>query len=226
MGKMFITKYPDIINNDNLLKLGQLRFQFTAAGGGSIQINGTTFSDGTTIKSISDSTTAIIENKYNMTELKCVQSDKGFGTTTLTLKDLKFSTKLTSIYYPGAAYLGDESERNLSNLKDLINLYEINFQDTDRTKDIIGDISSLSNMKNLLYVNLNHAIHVSGDISSLSNLTNLVELKLSGTHVSGDISSIVTNLTKLSILFIPSTVTITDAQKQTLTNRGCTLSIS
>lgn len=249
MGKMFITKYPDIINNDNLLKLGQLKFQFTNAGGGSLSIGGTTYSDGTNTKSISDGTTAIIENKYELTSLRCKQSNKGFATTTLTIKDLKFSTKLTAIYYPGEAYLGDESERNLSNLKDLINLQEINFQDRHRTKDVIGDISIISNMKQLMYINLAGSIHVSGDISSLANMTtlkefnmggtnvsgdisslanliNLTQLSLADTNVSGDISNIVTNLTKLTYLDIPSTVIITDEQKKTLTDRGCTVRIS
>ena len=249
MGKMFITKYPDIINNDNLLTLGQLKFQFTNAGGGSLSIAGTTYSDGTNTKSISDGTTAIIENKYELTSLRCNETDKGFATTTLTLKDLKFSTKLTVLYYPGAAYLGDESERNLSNLKDLINLREINLQDLRKTKDIIGDISSLSNMTQLTYINLerNHKVignisswskltnlidislngtNISGDISSLSNLKNLTGLRMTGSKVHGDISSIVTNLTKLTQLGIPSTITITDAQKKTLTDRGCTVVIS
>lgn len=249
MGKMFITKYPDIINNDNLLKLGQLKFQFTNAGGGSLLIGGTTYSDGTNTKSISDGTTAIIENKYELTSLRCNQSDKGFATTTLTFKDLKFSTKLTIIYYPGSAYLGDESERNLSNLKDLVNLQEINLQDWQCTKDVIGDISIISNMKQLKYLNLEGSIHVSGDISSLANMTNLKEICLDGTNVSGDISSlanlinltilglegtnvsgdisnIVTNLTKLTCLKISSTVIITDEQKKTLTDRGCTVAIA
>lgn len=251
MGKMFITKYPDIINNDNLLKLGQLKFQFTNAGNGSLQIDGTTFSDGTTTKSISDGTTAIIENKYELTSLRCksVPGNKGFATTTLTLKDLKFSTKLTNIYYPGDAYLGDESERSLSNLKDLVDLYGLNLQDLSHTKDVIGDISFISNLKNLVTLNLTGNIHVSGDISSLANITilreiylegtnvsgdisslanliNLTSLKLGGTNVSGDISNIVTNLTKLNVLTIPSTVIITDEQKKTLTDRGCTVTIS
>lgn len=90
---------------------------------------------------------------------------------------------------------------------------------------ITDDISSLSTLTNLTSLSLWNT-NVKGDISSLSTLTNLTSLSLGFTRVKGDISNLIDKLTKLKTLFIPPSVTITDAQKTTLTDRGCTITIT
>lgn len=87
-----------------------------------------------------------------------------------------------------------------------------------------GDIQYLSGLTKMNQLILADSPQVSGEISSLSAMTALTTLNLANTQVSGDIQTIIDNCTKLTSLSIPRTVTITDAQKQTLTDRGCTVS--
>lgn len=89
---------------------------------------------------------------------------------------------------------------------------------------ITGDISNLSTLTSLTLVYLSNT-KVTGDISSLSSLTKLTHLSIAAPGVTGDITEIVNNLTALKELTITSKITITDEQKATLTNRGCTINI-
>ena len=172
----------------------------------------------------------VIKNKYALSYyLGCIENaDNGNGPTNkyFNIDDLKYSTDLTYIknnylntrmpeYHNAGKTNGD-----ISSLSNLTKLTVIIFDNTS----VSGDISSLSNLTNLTNISLGNT-SVSGDISSLSNNTGLTNLSLYGTSVSGDITDIVTNLTQLTQLTIPKTVTITDAQKQTLTDRGCTVYI-
>lgn len=91
---------------------------------------------------------------------------------------------------------------------------------------ITGD---LSNIPSTLPTTIRHiafnGTDVTGDVSLLAKYTGVIYLELAGSKVSGDITDVVTNCTKLLQLTLPSTVTITDEQKTTLTNRGCTVTI-
>lgn len=66
---------------------------------------------------------------------------------------------------------------------------------------------------------------VTGDISSLASLTKLTYLNITNTSVTGDVQVCIDNMPLLKTLKIPKTVTITDEQKKTLTDRGCTITI-
>lgn len=88
-----------------------------------------------------------------------------------------------------------------------------------------GDISALANKTSLKSLSLRDNKRVTGDISTLASDTALEGVNLSLTGVTGDITSIVANCTNLKSLYIPTGVTITDAQKTTLTSRGCTVGI-
>ena len=89
---------------------------------------------------------------------------------------------------------------------------------TDKLEDTVPQLSNGRSWSK-------HVSTMNGDIASLANCTAITQLDLVNTKVSGDITNIVTNLTKLTNLSIPPTVTITDAQKKTLTDRGCTITI-
>ena len=148
-----------------------------------------------------------------------VQPDFSAATNlTCDLNHLKGRTQIDKINMPLA---NNNVELDLSSIKDLVKMcYLIIFPSTQVT----GDIANLANMTLMTNLGLG-GTQVTGDITNLANMTLMTNLDLSKTQVTGDITNIVANLTKLVYLSIPATVTITDAQKQTLTGRGCTVSI-
>ena len=195
----------------------------------------------------------VIKNKYALNyyfgAIENAENANGSANKYLNIDDLKYSTNLT---YVRNNYFGEhnnfknvgKTNGDISSLSNLTNLTSANFVNTSVSGDISslsnntgltsltlsgtsvsGDISSLSNNTNLKTLLLNNNNNISGNISSLSKLTNLTVLFLDNTSVSGDITDIVTNLTKLTQLWLPKTVTITDAQKKTLTDRGCSVTI-
>ncbi len=100
-------------------------------------------------------------------------------------------------------------------------LAQLNLHNTSVT----GDISQLGEMRMLEKLDLSQTL-IDGDISSLRNLHSLKALDLIGTKVTGDAKVFVDNMLSLSELRISNTVTITDEQKKTLTDRGCTVTIA
>lgn len=93
------------------------------------------------------------------------------------------------------------------------------------TYKVTGDISNLASLKYLKSMTLAGS-EITGDISVFGNMPNLISAYFYTPNISGDVTDIVTNCTKLTYLLIPSSVTITDEQKTTLTNRGCTVVIN
>lgn len=197
----------------------------------------------------------LIKNKYALTyylgAIENKENSYGSANKYFSIDDLKYSTDLIHIRnnYGSARdskwHNAGKTNGDISSLSNLTNLNVVNLSNTSVSGDISslgnltnltsislgntsvsGNISSLSNLTNLTRLLLDNNHNISGDISSLSNLTNLNYLSLFGSSVSGDITDIVTNLTKLTYLALPKTVTITDAQKKTLTDRGCNIGIA
>ena len=134
----------------------------------------------------------------------------------LDLSSIKDLVKMSwLVIFPSTQVSGD-----IANLANMTSMTSLNLSGTQ----ISGDIANLANLTSMTSLYLS-GTQVSGDIANLANLTSMTSLYLSGTQVSGDIANIVTNLTKLRYLAIPKAVTITDAQKKTLTDRGCTVGI-
>ena len=105
-------------------------------------------------------------------------------------------------------------------MANLTNLTSLGLSSTS----VSGSLSDIANLTNLTTLSL-RVTPVTGVIGSLKNLTNLTELVLDSTSVTGDVTDIIDSLIKLKRLAIPSTIKITDAQKQTLTSRGCTVEV-
>lgn len=160
----------------------------------------------------------IFPKKYDGTHYRIAASELAADFTNFGNCDF---SKVNVIHIYSSGYT-DKLIFNIADLKQCTSLRECFIE---HSAGISGDISNLSKLTQATML-VFPLTNVSGDISSLANLINLTNLSLSGTNVSGDISNIVTNLTKLTYLGIPSTVTITDAQKKTLTDRGCTVRIS
>ena len=217
MGKCLVTKLNGTVDNNSILKVGELRLNVQSVS------NPTAQTQELNLMFAKDTTVSIIGNGY-FTDSSLSQNNgktcicKANTTTTLILSngdyelsipdkysiiqincwnagscvsmdisDLKYSLSINSIALRNAQVSGDISA--LSNLTALWNI-------SIRTANISGDISALSNLTALATLNL-QGTQVSGDISALSNLTALATLNLQGTQVSGDISAL-SNLTKLT----------------------------
>ena len=231
--KCFITKLPTTVKNDSLPIYGELIMHF--GKNGSIRIdykgdipNKEIYSDAN-ILYIKDAGTPQQSNYtgYNNSNIKRFKISTNNSVLTKSEADVhipnKYNITFIDIITPISLPSGENPGTigfDLSDIKYLTALTGIRVVDTS----ISGDISSLSNLTALTYIDL-HNTSVSGDISSLSNLTALTTLNLTYTRINGDISAIVMNCTNLTRLSIPNSVKITDEQKKTLTDRGCTVTI-
>ena len=224
MTKCLVTKLNGIVNNNSILKMGEMRIKvnkissptstsqkikigFTNNVNISIIGNGF-FTDETltnnmgTQKTVSSRENLYLSNgdyEISISDKYSIEYLETFTSSetnkTLNIEDVKFSNSCTSIWLQNSTSVsGDISE--LSNLTALTSLFI-------GSTSVSGDISELSNLTALTSLFIG-STSVSGDISELSNLTALASLNLGSTSVSGDISAL-SNLTALASLNLGST---------------------
>ena len=190
MGKMFKTKYPSAVNNDNLLRIGEMRIHISGDNkekplymtfnkNTELEIIGDGyFTDSTYTQNLGKKTSypadsgnylylsngnydVAILNKYAITYLSKGQN----VTASLDIDSFKYSTNITFISIGGPLTTGD-----LSSLSGLSKLSTLDINGTSVT----GDLSSLSGLSELTNIDLSSKI--TGDVSSLSSLTKLTRL--------------------------------------------------
>ena len=190
MGKMFKTKYPSAVNNDNLLRIGEMRIHISGDNrekpffmafdkNTELEIIGDGyFTDDTYTQNLGKKTSypanssnylylsngnydVAILNKYAITYLSGGKNN----TASLDIDSLKYSTNITSISISGPLTTGD-----LSSFSGLSELTYLNIS----VPLITGDLSSLSGLNELTVIELSSKI--TGDVSSLSSLTKLTRL--------------------------------------------------
>jgi hypothetical protein len=134
---------------------------------------------------VSNENCYISVNKYILLR---ISSTNGESATlcSFSIDDLKYSSKVESIYYSGSKITGDIA--TLKNLNTLTNIRLIN------TK-VTGDIANLSNLTALTNLDLTNT-KVTGNIANLSSLTSLTKINLSSTQVTGNIAA----FTNMSVL--------------------------
>ena len=236
MSKCFITKYPVAIDNDNLPRINTMRIKFQrvdnpTSGNRSFRFNypyganvifhyigNGHFTDSTLTQDLGKKVTKTWgyapDNIYMSNDEGEVEFDISkmlslqVGSRDNVQPDYSAATNLTC---------------DLNHLKGRTQVTKINMPLANNNVKL--DLSSIKDLVNMGYLVVSPSTQVSGDIANLANMTSMTNLSLGGTQVSGDITDIVTNLTKLRSLSIPIAVTITDAQKKTLTDRGCTVVI-
>lgn len=195
-----VTKYKATVNDNSLLKIGEMALKAIASTKSEYTVNFTTYPQvietldgslslttdpnlltGFTNKIILNSSYAtfykknqdvviVIPNKYDIKDLMC-------SNTVINLDDLKYSNSLNML----AGFL---CKGSLANIKDkpITNLNGLNFEEN---QDIIN-FSGLTSLINIvLYSN-----PIYGDISALSGLTSLTKLWMPNSSVSGNISSL------------------------------------
>lgn len=221
MGKCLITKLNGRVSNNELLKLGEMRFYFSKSNESSPKAATRsitlTFTEDTTISITGGHFVGsdLVQNlgttlHFNRLESKAiyVSNEEGFiSVNKYLLKDID----ITDIWLKSKIYFNIDDLKysndlttlnanstlvngNIASLKGKENLENVVLESTQ----VSGDISALSNLTSLSTLNFNFT-QVSGDISTFSNMTKLSKLLLSDTQVSGDIANL-QNLTGLEML--------------------------
>ena len=194
MGKCLVTKLNGTVDNNSILKVGELRLNVQSVS------NPTAQTQELNLMFAKDTTVSIIGNGY-FTDSSLSQNNgktcicKANTTTTLILSNGDYELSIPdkySIIQINCWNAGSCVSMDISDLKYSLSINSIAL----RNAQVSGDISALSNLTALWNISIRTA-NISGDISALSNLTALATLNLQGTQVSGDISAL-SNLTKLT----------------------------
>lgn len=218
MGKCLITKLNGRVSNNELLKLGEMRFYFSKSNESSpkaatrsitltftedttISITGGHFVDSDLVQNLG---TTLHFNKFESKAIYVSNEDGFISVNKYLLKDID----ITDIYLKSKFYFNIDDlkySNYLTTLKGnstLVNGNIASLKGKESLKNIVldrtqvsGDISVFSNMTKLSKLVFADT-QVSGDIANLQNLTGLEMLNLSRTKVNGDIS-VFSNMTKL-----------------------------
>ena len=236
MAKCLVTKLNGTVDNNNLLRIGEIRLFNTKLSNptSNTQFMALTFSKDTNLEIVGDAyftDSTLAENKGKT--ISCLPNkktsfyvsnndcqiailDKYSLVAAETnvhkvgdLEDFRFSKDLSFIAIKGTEQTGD-----IANLKNLIALTSLVLSRTQ----VNGDISVLKNLTALTTLSLDNT-QVNGDISVLKNLTALTTLSLDNTQVNGDISALenLTALTKLSLYNQKTPITGDIGKLRTLT---------
>lgn len=186
MNKMFKTILPTKVDNENLLRLGEISFKISNPLHKVSNYVSFTVSKGVTLVSPVDMLSY---------------------TKTIDASDAHNIGKSFTAVNPGYA----EANRVLIPLADdeieikLYKKYDIEYLiDTDNVRDTTAfnfDLGAIKYCTKLVYITLSAGNKVTGDISALSGLTNLTTINIKSSQVKGNISALsgLTNLTLLDI---------------------------
>lgn len=208
MGKCLITKLNGIVNNDNILKLGELKLQLLPVSSPTANTEAITlkFSKNTSVaisgdayftnSGLSSNNGKTIDFAENDAQLLYVSNNDGYlsipdkySITTLQadyskimldLDLLKFSNKLENLVCKAS---GDISI--LGNFKNISTIQIKN-------DELYGDIKSLKDAVNLGILEI-VSLNITGDISSLSKLNKCKRIILNGAVLTGDLSDLPIN---------------------------------
>lgn len=253
MNRSLICQTLDDTGNDNLERLESIRFEFikdrinnatidnNTANGNYLRIAGVADIVSGDWRYVTDGT-KVVNGTLKTDRIYCITKGIIFITPT--------GSNIVGATPSSGAYATNNAEDSLVfNIEELYkipnnNLATVQFRAKKKIETIKGDIDVLSNFTNLRYVGLDNTgvsgdikvfsgltnlqwialsnTNVSGDIKAFSNLTNLNILYINKTNVSGDISSIM-DLPNIKRVYLPNTITHTDEQVKTLTDKGVTI---
>lgn len=208
MVKCLVTKLKGSASNNELLKLGEIRFSFTAIDSptkNNLSVNikfkkdSKMFVDGNGYFTDSNlsanngqevqfeagiSKTIYVANKNcNISILGKydIQTLSCTGKIAIPLEGLSFSPELSSLITYDSLCYGD-----ISFVK---NLTKLDYLDCHNNRKIYGDISAFAGHKTETVINF-YDTNLSGNIESLNEMPNLREIHLHGTQVGGNIDNL------------------------------------
>lgn len=208
MGKCLVTKLNGIVNNNNIQKLGELRFQLLPVS------SPTADTEGITLKFSKNTSVAISGNAYftdsalsanngktvdfteNKGQLIYVSNNDGYlsildkyaimtlqvsySKAMLDLDLLKFTNKLENLVCKASG--------NISILGNFKNISTVRISGDE----LYGDIKSLKDAANLEIIEI-ASLNITGNISALSKLNKCKRIMLKGAVLTGDLSDLPTN---------------------------------
>ena len=193
MGKCLVTKLAGVVNNDSLLKLGELRIAIkaTEASQTLFQLNTAEYS--CNVDTIAGEKNVPANTVYKITGWTDIKSKKE-GEAVFSFVD-KYNLR----------YLHSNLDVNIIGLSYLTNCIQFT------VKSNIGDLISLADFSNnTALVSLKLAGNITGDLASLNKCTALTSLNLSG-NITGDLATVPS---KMFLVSIVSTNTFTWSNRE------------
>ena len=212
MAETLVTQYAGTVDNDNLPKLGELRFSITPAQNTNVRYNLLELS---TKAGEGDVVVSVIGNGYitdanrtaNLGTSKTIAAganmDKTYfsnGTFTVVVSNKYAITALVGGTGASVSCNYKNWSFDIEQLRGMSNLTNLQFH----TSGFYGDIISLSSLTNLEFINLRSVPNLYGDISSFHNLNKLTYLYIVGDdtkfiNITGDIA-VLSKLTNLQLI--------------------------
>ena len=199
MVKCLVTKLNGSVDNNELLRIGEMRVKVESVESPTkdTQGFGVTFREPTTVEIVGDgyfTDNTLTENKGKS---MVVTGTSGIIVSQATTVAIRNKYKLDSlvVYIPSSTTpYGKNKVLNIDDLKYSLSLSSLNLINTQ----VSGDIASLKNLTALTSLNLGNT-QVSGNLASLKSMTALTSLVLNNTAISGDIANLnrLTALTRL-----------------------------
>ena len=204
-----VTKLSSVVDNNNILKLGEFRFHVTKVN------SPTAATQGFYIKPVSELKATIIGDGYftdsNLHDNKGVSMSIPVNGTRIYVSNGDFDVSIVSKYDMRVFENYDSATSNIDTecINKIINIDNLIYSGITTLNlkgvKVEGYLNSLANIKRLMQINLSKT-SVIGDLDEIRNLTSLIILNLGNSYgISGDLSSLV-NLINLSELILPNTV--------------------
>ena len=198
MAKCLVTKLKGSVDNNELLRIGEMRIKVESVESPTKNTQGfsCTFSEPTTLEIVGEgyfTDDTLTENKGKSMVVPA-NNNTNIIVSQATIVSIRDKYNLVTLYCfisNGSPY-GQNKVLNIEDLKYSHNIRELNLYNMKVT----GDIANLKNLTALTVLLLNNT-NVTGDISALKNITSLNRINLSNTNVTGDIANL-KNLTALT----------------------------
>lgn len=197
MNKCLVTKLNGSVNNNAILKLGEMRFKVTSAANptGASQLITFNFNKDCEVKIIGDG--YITDSNLSANKGKSIVIPANIST------DVYFSNGNYEVSiadkYSIVVFKGYSNNASI-NIEDLKYSNGLTFLWSNSQKSF-GDVSCLKDLVGLTNLILSSSNHT-GKLSDLSRLTSLTELNISNSNIEGDLSEI-SDLASLQTLYLP-----------------------
>lgn len=189
MAKCLVTKLNGSVDNNELLRIGEMRIKVESVESPTkdTQGFGVAFAEPTTVEIVGDgyfTDNTLTENKGKSMVVSSLQGVIVSQATTVAIIN-KYKLLSLHVFIPSGNPYGENKVLNLEDLKYSTPLTSLNLS----RMQVSGDIANLKSLTSLTVLYLRFT-QVSGDIANLKNLTALTSLDISSTKVSGDIANI------------------------------------
>ena len=220
MGKCLVTKLNAVVDNDNILRLGEARIKIAVDKTPSNQCINMSVSRDTDLEIIGDSYFTDSNLSANLGKSKKLKPSDGivkvyFNNAAAEI-GIRNKYNIRDIMFSGRSVMDLASFAYTKSLNTINSEYSGMYGDISALKNtsisqiylsgnkIYGDIASLKNTTSLARLNMNDDPDIYGDLSSLSGLTNLVWLYFNHSGLTGSIDSL-RALTKLTSVNLENT---------------------